>query len=210
MKQIIIFSILLLTILQVSAQFCDPVKFKKLESTSQKVIVTDSEFTDALTLVRNLERNKCSDYIKKRNGEEYVVASLTYLFGEICLKNNSSNAVHEYINYMKRHHGSTEEQISFSLERLFVKQPGYVLSSTGYNKDLLNQLVWGFVNNHYYTEKDQKKVTKNGSSNIKPQLNKANYKALFYRINPKVKAIYPKYKKAIDYLLNEIGLELKG
>jgi hypothetical protein len=189
MKPLIITTILLLSTFSVFAQNCDPGKFRKLEILTRKEVVTDSEFTKALALVKSLEKNDCVDYVKKRNGEEYIESGRTSLFGDICLKNNSLNAVQEYINYIKRHSGSAEEQISFSFEKLFAKQPGYVLSIVGYNKDLLNLLEWGFVNNHGLTSK--------------------NYKIVFFSINSELKIIYPKYKKAIDYLLREIGEDVK-
>ncbi|MCO5945332.1 hypothetical protein [Mucilaginibacter flavidus] len=210
MKQIILFALLVVIAANTFAQNCDPAKFRKLETLSRKQVVTDSEFTIVLRLVKNLDRNKCSDYIKKRNGQEYVVAVLTELFGKICLKNNSLNAVKEYVNYVKRHHGSAEEQLSFSFEELFVRQPEYVLSTIGYDEYLLNSLVWGFVNNHYYTSDDQKKVTKNTDGKVKPQLNTTNYKEVFYKTNPGIKDIYPKHKKSIDYLLSQIRLVLKS
>lgn len=189
MKPLIILTIGWFATLNVSAQNCDPGTFRKLEILSRKGLVTDSEFMTALTLVKSLEKNDCVDYVKKKNGEEYVESGRTSLFGDICLKNNSLNAIQEYINYMKRHHGSAEEQISFSFEKLFARQPEFVLSIVGYNKDLLNQLEWGFVNNHSLTSK--------------------NYKTVFFDINPEVKTTYPRYKKAIDYLLTEIGAEIK-
>jgi len=189
MKSLIISTILLLSTFRISAQNCHPGTFRKLEILSRKELVTDSEFTKALALVKSLEKGNCVDYVKKRNGEEYVESGRTSLFGDVCLKNNSLTAVREYVNYMKRHNGSAEEEIGLSFEKLFAKHPEYVLSLVGYNKDLLNQLEWGFVNNNGFTSK--------------------NYRAVFFSINPEIKIVYPKYKKAIDYLLNEIGEEAK-
>jgi hypothetical protein len=191
MKQIIFIAILFFTVGNASAQNGDPIKFKGLMAISREKTVTDSEFKIALRLVKNLDFNTCPDYIKKKNGEEYVAAGLTSLFGEICLKNNSHNAVNEYINYMKRNSGSAEEAISFCFEKLFVQQPEYTLSLIGYNKGLLNELEWGFVSNE-------------------TDLTSKNCKKRFYQINPGLKAVYPKYKKAIDYLLSEISGELKN
>jgi len=210
MKRFFLFAILIFIAANAFAQNCDPAKFRKLDVLSRKQIVTDSEFTIVLRLVKNLDRNRCSDYIRKRKGQEYVVGGLTALFGEICLKNNNLNAVKEYVKYVKRHHGSAEEQLSFSFEELFVRQPEYVLSTIGYDEYLLNSLEWGFVNNHYYTSDDQKKVTKNTDAKVKPQLNTTNYKGVFYKMNPGIREIYPKYKKSIDYLLEQIRLELKS
>jgi len=195
LKTLFIICALLLCLSDLHAQNeydCGIAQYKKLTHIAQKDSITGSDLTTTVLLIKELEKANCSDYTGKKNGEEYAIATRTGLFGDICLKSNSQNAVEEYIKYMKRHHGSAEEQISFSFERIFVKQPEYVLSVAGYDKKLLDQLEWGFLNNHYRT------------------LTRKNYKARFYQINPKVKAIYPKYKKQIDYLLKEISGELKG
>ena len=120
---------------------CDPKDFQKLIINSRSEKISDSSFKECLTIVKQLEQNKCSDYDTTFNGQTYSYASLTYLFGEICLKKNDSNAVVEYINYMKRNINSSEEQISFSFEHLFVKQPEMILSIINFDKSLLNQLV---------------------------------------------------------------------
>ena len=165
--------------------------FEKLQTLSKKNTVTASDFSSALQLLKALEANFCTDYIIKKNDVDSVIAGRTYLFGEICIKNNSADAVKEYINYIKRHHTSAEKQISTSFEKLFVERPEDVLSAIGDDEDLLNRLELGFVNNHAH-------------------LTSKNYKAVFYRVNPQIKHIYSKYKKAIDYLLGEIGGQLKN
>jgi len=164
--------------------------FEKLQTLSKKNTVTPAEFSGALQLLKALEANFCTDYIINKNGVDSVITGRTFLFGEICIKNNSTAAVEEYINYMKRHHASAEEQINFSFEKLFIQRPEDVLSFVGSDEDLLNKLEWGFVHNHTH-------------------LNRKNYRTVFYRANPQIRRIYPKYKKAIDYLLGEIRGELK-
>jgi hypothetical protein len=172
---------------------CDS-KFKELYSLSKKDTITPNELSASLQIVKALELNRCTDYNKtNKKGDLLIDETLTSILGKICLKSNSHVAINAYINYMKRHHGSAEEEISFSFERLFVQQPEYVLTVIGYDKTLLNQLEWGFVNNH-----------------SKPGLTAKNYKTVFYQVNPKIKTVYPKYKKQIDYLLNTISNELKG
>lgn len=170
MKPLISLAILLVVISKASARNCDTLKFKKLESISRKVVVTVIDFKSALLLVENLELNKCADYIKERHKKEYVEASLTSLFGEVCLKNNSYYSTNEYVKYAKRNSGSAEEEISFKLEQLFVRQPEYVLSSIGNDKSLFDQLEWGFVNNHYYDKNDQSESRVKTSLHRKPQL----------------------------------------
>jgi len=172
---------------------CDVVQFKSLTAISKKDSIADKDFAVAVKLVKELERDKCTDYTGKKNGQDYVIATLTSLFGEICLRKNDQSAVQAYINYMKRNDGSADEQIALSFERIFQKQPQYVLSEIGYDEKLLNQLEWGFVNNH--------------SEN--PHLTTKNYMEVFFKVNPKIKSIYPVHKKQIDYLLHIIYLELK-
>lgn len=202
MKYFLVLTISLFTMLHVLGQGnCDPIKFKQLLSLSKKATITPTEFSSAMVTVKELEATRCVEYSVRVHRVDSVVSTLTEVFGEICLKCNNPNAVKEYVNYMQRHTGSAEEEISFQFERLFVQQPGYILSLIGDNKDLLNQLVWGFLNNHSGGEDSKSK---------KPKLNSTNYKTIFYQVNPKIKVIYPKYKKQIDYLFNQISAELKG
>jgi hypothetical protein len=193
LKPLFILFALLLTMSGLYAQNeygCGIVHFKTLTYISKKDSVTDSDLNAAVQCVKTLEERRCEDYTGKKNGVEYVIATCTSLFGDICLKKNDFKAVDAYIKYMNREHGSAEEQISFSLEKLFVQRPEDVLSLIGYNKDMLNQLEWGFVNNHAH-------------------LTTKNYRKVFYSVNSELKIIYLKHKKAIDYLLNAIDLELK-
>jgi len=164
------------------------------------------ELNIAVQLLKKLEQDKCSDYIEK-NGS--VIAGRTYLFGEICLKKNNEEAVSQYINYLNRQHGSAEEELSYALGRLFQKQPKSVLLQVRDNKYLLDHLVWGFLNNHYYSPGNIDKLHKK-SKPVTPQLNINNYKKIFFDVNPQIKELYPEHKKQLDYLLHSIYLELKG
>lgn len=148
------------------------------------------ELDQAVQMLKKLEQDNCSDY----NGKNGAIgASRTDLFAQIYLKSNGRKAVNEYIQYLKRQHGSAEEELSFSFEKIFTQNPGDALSTIGNNHDLLNQLGWGFINNHW-------------NSKLTP----GNCKALFFRVNPKAKELYPRYKTEIDYLISEIAGELKG
>ncbi|MGZ3755598.1 MAG: hypothetical protein ACXVAY_08170 [Mucilaginibacter sp.] len=201
MKRFLFLIISFFTILNASAQGnCDPVKFKQLLLLSKKSAITPDEFSSTLSIVKELELTRCAEYSVKTSAKnDSVVSTLTEVFGDICLTCNNQNAVKEYVNYLCKHKGSAEEELSLQFEKLFVQQPEYVLTTIGFDKDLLNHLEWGFINNHY----------ENSKSN-KPRLNSNNYRTIFYQINPKVKEIYPKYKKQIDYLLRQISSELRG
>ncbi|GAA3969022.1 hypothetical protein [Mucilaginibacter dorajii] len=184
--------IFIIITLNASAQTnCDPRAFKKLISFSKKHSLSDKQFTSALLIVKKLELGNCSYYEVKTKGINYQLASLTELLGNICIKTNTPTAVNEYVLYMKRHSTSAEEQMAFSFEQIFVKQPAYVLAAVGQNTALLDQLEWGVVNNQ-------------------PNIKLNNYKTAFYSAYPALKQLYPKYKKQVDYLLNAIAAELKG
>lgn len=184
--------IFIIIALNTSAQTnCDPRVFEKLISFSKKHSLSEKQFTKALLIVKKLELGNCSDYEVKTKGVNYQLASLTELLGNICIKTNTPVAVNEYVLYMKRHSTSAEEQIAFSFEQIFVKQPAYVLAAVGQNTALLDQLEWGVVNNQ-------------------PNIKLNNYKTAFYSTYPALKQLYPKYKKQVDYLLNAIAAELKG
>lgn len=169
---------------------CGRPQFKKLITIARKDSITDSDIFIAVKLVKELEKTRCSDYTGKKNGQAYVIATRTGLFGEICIKKNNYNAVNEYIKYMKREHGSAEEQLSFSFEKIFVERPADVLSLIGNDADLLNSLEWGFVNNESFTSK--------------------NCRTRFFQVAPAAKVLYPKYKTQIDYLIKEIAEDEKG
>lgn len=189
-KYLFICILLLLCFSYVHAQEgCDVIQFKKLSSISKEKSITDTQLGDAVQLLKKLEHDKCLDYIGK-NGR--VITGRTNLFAKICLINNSQKSVKEYIEYLKRQHGSAEEQLSFSFERIFAQRPEDVLSFIRNDHDLLNQLGWGFANNH------------------STGLTAENCKNRFFQVNPKMRAIYPRYKKEIDYLINDITEELKG
>lgn len=211
----VFFLLFLFAILNVIGQNnCNPKDFRKLILISKSKTISDSVFKEALIIVKRLEKNRCSDYEIKKNGENYIETSLTYLLGEICLIKNDSSAIKEYINYMNRNAGSAEEQICFSFEHLFVRQPKIVLSLIGSDTLLLDDIVWGFVNNRYYGasdpyEKEPNKAFFINSDSPKPVLNTSNYKEIFYKVNPKVKELYKSYKKQIDYLLKAIEEELR-
>lgn len=191
MKQIILLVLICISASSFAQKQCVQ-DFKLLQSLSKNAIITDSVFDKGVLLTKRLEANKCADYTINKNGVENLIANRTELFGGLCLKKNNLHAVAEYIKYMKRQSGSAEEEMCFLLEKLFVQRPEDVLVTIGNDKSLINQLAWGFINNHY-------------SDN----LTTTNYRTAFYKINHKIKAIYPHYKSQIDKVLAEIKAELE-
>jgi hypothetical protein len=109
-KYLLVLCILLFTVLRVFSQSnCEPNKFKELISYTKKSTLTSSEFLNSLEVLKNLESNHCGDFIVRKHGVDSVIASLTSLFGRICLIYNTQEAVKEYLRYMQRHQGSAEE-----------------------------------------------------------------------------------------------------
>jgi hypothetical protein len=187
---------------------CDPKDFEQLKSACRKNTLTEQEFSSYLMTIRKLEKNDCIDYIQKRNGHEYVETGLTYLFGQICIIANSDKSVREYIGYLKRNSGSAEEQRSFSFEYIFKQNPTRVLTLIGFDKELLDHLVWGFMNNRMYGEKDPYEKDPNKAytryeSEPKQVLTVQTYKDIFYKTYPSLKND-KSFNKQIEYLLTTI------
>ena len=127
---------------------CDSTLFEKLINFSDQTEITETEFLACKDIVDSLDKYDCVYFIKN----EKLVTSLTFLFGKICYKTNTNTPIKSFINYQINHIGSAEEQLSFSFENLFTLQPKLILdeilkTDTVMQKDLLNSIVWGFINN---------------------------------------------------------------
>ena len=87
-----------------------------------------------------------------------------------------------------------------------MKYPETTLQQIGTDQDLLDRLIWGFINNRYYgavnpyIDKNYKYVV-NDTIQPKPVLNKNNCEKIFFETNPILQDLYPKYKEQIDYIL---------
>jgi len=174
----------------------------------EKSIITQNDLEISWQITQKLYNLKYTDYIDSvANGMEYVSHSLTKIFSDICIKANNKMGVDYYFNYLDFTYGSAEEERSFGLERLFVKNPEIVLNEIGINYDFLDQIVWGFLNNRYYgalnpyEENDYTAMTV-FENEPKPVLNKDNCRSIFFETNPIMKTKYNEYKKQIDYIIN--------
>lgn len=205
MNQLFLYIFLLLSCFTYGQANCDPNDFELLKSACSKSKLKEAEFVSYLTIVKKLESNKCLEYVQKNNGIEYIETGLTYLLGELCLIANSDESVEEYIKYLKRNSGSAEEQRSFSFEYLFKQNPERVLSFIKYDKELLDHLVWGFMNNRLYGENDPYQKEPNKAFTVydkepKRVLTTQTYKNIFYKTYPSLKN-NNEFSKQIDYLL---------
>jgi hypothetical protein len=189
---------------------CDSTLFKKLIDFSNQTKITESEFLACKDIVDSLDNYDC-DYMVKN---ERLVTSLTFLFGKICYKTNTDTAIRSFVNYQIHHIGSAEEQISFSFENLFSLQPKLILdeilkTSDVMQKDLLNSLAWGFLNNRNYgiddpLADDPFKAMTVYDNPPDPILNRNNYKEIFYQAHPETKNLYPYYRVQYDYIFSKI------
>ena len=217
MKIFFTFFFLFTSLISFGENNCDSNDFEQLKNGCREKTISLKDFSKYLKTIKKLENIKCFDYVQVKDGQEYVETGLTFLFGQICILTNNEIAVKEYINYLKRHSGSAEEQRSFSFEKIFVQNPTRTLSLINYDTELLNHIVWGFINNRLYGVKDPYKSDPNKAytvyyKELKIVLNSKNYSNVFYKVNPTLKTNYLKYKKQIDYLLVTIkdGLEERG
>ncbi|MBI9037390.1 MAG: hypothetical protein JEY97_04585 [Bacteroidales bacterium] len=195
----------------------DSTLYKKLIEYSDKNKLSESEFRICKPIFDSLDGCQFLGYY---SGNQFqTVSSLTFLYGKICYKTNTTSSIHAYLDYHIRHIGSAEEQISFSFEPLFSLRPKLILDeilnqSEKFQKQLLNSLVWGFLNNHYlgiedpYKDDPYKAMTRYDDP-PEPIMNLSNYKEIFYKVHPNSKELYEDYKNTFDYIFNEIKLSLE-
>ena len=192
MKTIIVAILLLMPVINLFAQNLNK-QLDQLWSYSKKAQIDSVQFSSALKLFRIMEAKHEFNVTRRRwRNDDESSETVVRMFGKICLHSNNPAAAGEYIKFMRRQKGSADEEISFCFEPLFAKWPSYVLSRIADNKDLLNLLEWGFVNNHYH------------------DLTHKNCHSIFFGLNPGIKDIYPKYKQQIDHLLANVQSDLKS
>lgn len=186
-------------------------QFDTLLTTLNKKIVTKDDLQKCTDITVKLINRKYYHYIDSTSSKSehilYSSHSLTKTYADLCLKCGGEFGVHLYINYCNINRNSAEEEISFSLERIFVKYPEITLKEIKKDSRLLDRLIWGFLNNRYYGAKnpyednDFRAMTVY-ENELKPILNDKNCEEIFYQLNPKLKYVYPLYKYQIDYILN--------
>ncbi len=196
---------------------CDSCRkeFDKLLIIKEKLVINQTDLEISWQITQKLYNLKYTDYIDSvANGMEYISHSLTKTFSDICIKSDEKFGVDYYFNYLLFTSGSSEEERSFALERLFVKYPEIVLNRIGKDYDFLDEIAWGFINNRYYGainpfegyDYTAMTVYENG---IEPVLNKDNCKSIFFETNPIMKTKYNEYESQIDYIINSAIRSLK-
>jgi hypothetical protein len=198
-------------------QQCDSCKksFDKLLEISNKEKISQSDMENSLQITKKLYKDRYTDYIDSIvNKNTYESYNLTRTFTKICLKADGRLGVDSYLNYLAFSSGSAEEDRSFCFERIFVKFPEIVLSRIEKNNTLLDELVWGFLNNRLYGAKNQNDEDEFSSISIKEKsqtevLNKDNCKSIFFETNPSLVSKYDNYRYQIDYIINNSIESLK-
>ena len=216
MKKIIFVILTVIALNGKSQESCDSAMFYKLYYISQKKNIENSDFLLSLKLLDSLEIYRNCDHVIILPDSIYTC--LTYTFGRICLKVNNELSIKSFMTYRLKHNGSAEELLCFTFENLFVVKPDVILreiskKDSTLQKFLLNDLIWGFINNRYYGVNDPfaynpfKAMT---YYKIKPEivLTSINYKNMFYKVNPKTKEFYKLYSGFYDYILAGIYNEL--
>ena len=198
-------------------QQCESCKkeFDKLLITKKKEKVNQADLEKSWEISKKLYTLRYTNYIDSvANNTLYVSHSLTKTFFEICIKAGSQSGVDYYLKYLTFTNGSAEEERSFALERLFVKFPVVVLNRIGKNEELLNDLVWGFLNNRSYGAKNPFEDDEFTAMTVRSDaprsiLNKENCRSIFFETNPKLKEKQDEYKYQIDYIINTAIKSLK-
>lgn len=199
------------------AQQCDLCKrdFKLLLIIKDKSEINSTDLEMSWEITKNLYNIKYTDYIDSvSKGTSYVSHSLTRVFSDICLMADSILGVDYYFKYLSLTNGSAEEERSFAFERIFVKYPEIVLNKIGDNKEWLNYITWGFINNRYYGavnpyENEEYTALTVYENTPEPVLNKTNCELIFFETNPTLKAKYIQYKNQLDFIINTAIEELK-
>ena len=219
-RNILIFSFVFSVIVSAYGQHCKVCeqKFDTLLTILKKDNVLHSDIERCWLIAKELRERKYTEYIDNYVSTSHVLRSLTKTFADICIKTDRNTAVEYYLKYLELTKGSAEEQRSLSFEHIFVKFPMTVFDKIGMDKELLNSLTWGFLNNRYYgadpyDETSYEATEYNITSfkpDLKPILTSDNCEEIFYKTNPSLKKEYSKYKEQIDYIITLARLELEN
>jgi hypothetical protein len=176
--------------------------FDKIIPYSKNKIVPDNNLVFCQKIVNDLKSNKCSYYVKSKDGKEYIQFGLTWIYFQICVRSRSKKGINFFTKYVLEKNGSAEEELSFCFEKLFFHNPLtvmeeiYVLHPTD-QKYLLDHLAWGFVNNRSYGKDDPYNDLPNKAmirlNETRPVvLSSMNYEDIFFKV-------YPPLKKKTNY-----------
>ena len=187
-------------------------EYSKLETVYDSTLIRTEEIMELL------KKNNCYKHsdelvIKTAKGEEYI-GGLTYLFGQICLASDTDKGVKFYVNYLNDHKNSAEEELSFAFERIFQRKPSTVLKCISESDSisqiyLLDEIVWGFVNNRMYGVEspfvdypDKAFIFMENPPPVK--LTVETYKDIFFQLNSQLEDLKLLYPKEIGYILNRV------
>lgn len=180
--------------------------FKKLLEISKKDSISIEDLNRSIKLKEIiLQCNNVIYFDSIKERKFYIPTDLAKPFADICFI-AGTQGVEAYINYVIENLGSANEEISLFFERIFMKYPETTLQQIGTDQDLLDKLIWGFINNRYYgavnpyENNDYRAITKY-EDEPQPILNKNNCEKIFFETNPILQDLYPKYKEQIDYIL---------
>ena len=154
--------------------------YSHLESLTQKNVVVLGDVSSALEITKKLVNASCSI-------DEFPVTST---MGDLVIKADNPNAVTYFIDYRRLRSHSVEEELSFSLYRIYEKYPQKVLEIVSllpdYSKELLiNDLGWGFKNYNY------EDLSQTGLS----------FKDYYFSKLPKLKKLVSSYSTLIEKII---------
>jgi hypothetical protein len=193
---------------------------EELHRLSRASTVDDDVLERARRIVKNMPP-KCfkGQVTIEVDREEIAVGSVTYLFGRICQRNASLKAVKYFLGYRLDKWDSPDEELSLSLERVFVSNPGPILGFISKQPDsvrarLMNDIAWGFLSNRVYGPEnpyeDRERRTFLGPEDLPKQiLNLRNYKRIFFRLHDDMPRLAKQYPDEVEFILEQVRLFLE-
>jgi hypothetical protein len=145
-----------------------------------------------------------------KEGHEVKLGSLTRLYERICRKAVSGKGVRFFMRYRVDKLDSPDEAFAYATERLFAAKPEQVLGYIHNQPDsiktiLLDDIVWGFLNNRIYGAKNPYHLEESPSGRLeKPPpeiLNKNTYRSIFFDLNNRMGKVNLKYPDEVGYIL---------
>lgn len=187
---------------------------EELYRISQLPSVSDSLLLRSRYLVDKIDGRCVENGVLVVRGDQIIsVGSLASVFGTLCGKCKSNNGAQAFIEFRRDQWASADEDLALSLERIFVSRPAFVMAymhqfSDTVRTQMLNDIVWGFINNRLYGPEDPRE---NGISEPygmvgerpREKLNKYTCKQIFFRLNPAMTSVAESYPREINYMLEQ-------
>ena len=180
---------------------------------SKLKIVSDDDLKFCSDIVYQIRDMRCQFHVVITDSVNYIDFSLTWLYYQICSKNQSDKGLNSFFNYLYKNKNSAEEELSFCFEKFFYREPIKVLKMISRvdsidQKYFLDCISWGFINNRSFGKDDPHNDLPNKAmictiDTISAILNLENHENMFYTTYPVLKDNHS-FSSVNSYLVNSI------